>query len=275
MISPVETLADALIAFILSLLKDPQAADDFLAEPESTLAGKGLSGVCMGDVTAVRPVIVDRPDVVPNVTPPPITPRTVEDHTIREIVRMVQQYTTIDARSTIVDQSVNQNIWTNGGDVMQIFDQEAVTASGDGALAGGDDVQLTDTDTDITVGDVSIGNDTYDGSFNQTGDGNVGPVIPEDADDTTTPDTVDGAVDAAVDTATDTADATAPADDAATAPASDAPVADTAPPAPADVPEPADLLESDMTAGGGDTYEADAASAAVSEQPADLPVEDD
>ena len=87
----------------------------------------------------------------------------------REIHRIVQQFTTIDARSTVIDQSTNQNIWTNGGDVTQIFDQEAVVASGDDAIAVGDDATFVDSEVDVTVGDVSIGNTTNDGSFNNTG----------------------------------------------------------------------------------------------------------
>ena len=88
------------------------------------------------------------------------------DPVVREISRIINQFTSIDARSTIVDQSVNQNIWTEGGDVTQIFDQEAVVASGDDAIAAGDDANLIDSDVDVTVGDVSVGNTTNDGSFN-------------------------------------------------------------------------------------------------------------
>ncbi len=80
----------------------------------------------------------------------------------------------VDARTTIVDQSTNQNIWTNGGDVTQIFDQEAVVASGDSAVAAGDDATFVDSEVDVTVGDVAIGNTTNDGSYNTTvGDDSV------------------------------------------------------------------------------------------------------
>jgi len=225
MTSPVETIADALIAFILSLLRDPEAAAEFSAHPGAMLAGSNLQNACMGDLAAVRPVIVDRPDVVPRSQPepPPPSPDTHTEVT-NEIVRMVQQFTTtIDARSTIVDNSVNQAIWTEGGDVTQIFDQEAIIASGDGSVAAGDDATVEDTDLDVTVGDVSIGNETNDGSFNTTGD-----------DDASQP--------------------AAPAPDPVAAPA------------PAAVEEPADVLEADMVA-GDDTYEADAASAAVADEP--------
>ncbi|MEJ1090767.1 IniB N-terminal domain-containing protein [Microbacterium istanbulense] len=272
MTSPVETIADALIAFILSLLRDPDAADGFSASPQAMLAGSGLAGVCAADVAAVKPVIVDHPTVIrhehpSSPPPPPGGPSGPGDNNgaVQEIVRMIQQFTTIDARSTIVDQSVNQNIWTEGGDVTQLFDQEAVVASGDNSVAAGDDATIVDSDVDVTMGDVSVGNETYDGSFNNTGseppaDGEADPADVDTAVGT------DGVVDEAVDT---TVDAVTEATDPAPAPAPEPA------PLPADVPEPADVLESDMTS-TDDTYDADAAStAAQSDTVVEDPIEDD
>ncbi|QMU97448.1 hypothetical protein FVO59_09630 [Microbacterium esteraromaticum] len=273
MASPVETLADALIAFILSLLRDPDAAEEFAAAPQATLASKGLQDVCRADVDVVRPIIIDRPDVVQHGGPPPPPPHGHDHDPVQEIVRMVQHFsTTVDARSTVVDQSVNQNIWTEGGDVTQLFDQDAVVASGDDSIAAGDDVQVVDSETDISMGDVSIGNETNEGSFNQTG------TLPDDAaDEEATPDASEaldaapGGVDA-VAVAEGVADQSADAVGAGVETAAAAPAA--APPA--DVPEPADLLEGDMTSGAGDAYEADAASASVVDDPAaEVPLEDD
>ena len=248
MTTPVETIADALIAFILSLLHDPDAAADFAADPDAAMAGNNLRGACMADVAAVRPVIVDRPDVVARTQPdpgPPPSPSTPTEVT-NEILRMVQQFTTtIDARSTMVDNSVNQNIWA-GGDVTQIFDQEAIIASGDGSVAAGDDGSLDNSDLDVTVGDVTVGNDTYDGSFNGA-DGDVA-----------TPGTPEPDAAATADTASDVA----PSDVAA-------------PAAPVDVAEPADVLDSDMAA-SDDSYDSDAASAAVADQAVvDEPIEEE
>jgi hypothetical protein len=248
MTSPIETIADALIAFILSLLRDPDAAAGFAADPDGALEQNNVHGACLADVASVRPVIVDRPDVVTRTqpeTPPPSTSTHTE--VTNEIMRMVQQFTTIDARSTMIDQSVNQNIWTAGGDVTQIFDQDAIVASGDGSVAAGDDGTIDHSDTDVTVGDVSIGNETYDGSFN-------------DADiDVTVP---DPAVPAPADQAPDPVDQ-APAPDPV-----DAAV-------PVDVVEPADVLDTDMAA-AEDSYDADAASASVADEPSvDEPLEED
>ncbi|MFJ4173512.1 IniB N-terminal domain-containing protein [Microbacterium sp. NPDC089696] len=178
MTTPIEAIADALLAFILTLLRDPDAAAEFAADPAGGLADQNLETACMRDLAAVRPVIVDRPDVVARTQPDPAPPRTDGDTEVtREIIRMVQQFstTTIDARSTIVDNSVNQSIWTGGGDVTQIFDQEAIIASGDGSVAAGHDGTIVDSDVDVTIGDIAIGNETTEGSFNGTGTPPVEP----------------------------------------------------------------------------------------------------
>ncbi|WP_457946267.1 IniB N-terminal domain-containing protein [Pseudarthrobacter sp. alpha12b] len=93
--------------------------------------------------------------------------------------------TMLDERHTITDQSVNQNIWAHG-DVEQWFDHDAVVASGDRAVAAGDDAGVrdsnnvrdsyntdhsTDNSTDNSIhagGEVSIGNEQTDisDSFN-------------------------------------------------------------------------------------------------------------
>ncbi|MDQ0663063.1 hypothetical protein QFZ35_001561 [Arthrobacter ulcerisalmonis] len=89
--------------------------------------------------------------------------------------------TMLDDRDTITDQSVYQNVWAHG-DVEQWFDNDAVVASGDHAVAAGDDASIrdannirdsynTDHSTDDSIhagGDVSIGNEETDvaDSFN-------------------------------------------------------------------------------------------------------------
>ncbi|MFV0318947.1 MAG: IniB N-terminal domain-containing protein [Microbacterium sp.] len=157
MTTAVETIADALIAFILSLLRDPAAAEGFHAQPEAAMAAAGVADACPADVRAVKPVIIDHHSVQP-VNPP--TPPPPPDNVIEEISNIVNQFTTIDNRSTLIDQSTNQNIWTEGGDVTQVFDQSAIAASGDNSVAAGDDALLDQSDTDVTVGDVAIGNTT-------------------------------------------------------------------------------------------------------------------
>src|SRR5690606_35809058 len=53
-----------------------------------------------------------------------------------------------------------------GGNVGQYFGQNSVTAAGDHSVAGGGDVDIRNIDTDVSMGDVSIGNTWNDNSFN-------------------------------------------------------------------------------------------------------------
>lgn len=233
MSSPVATIADALIAFILSLLRDPNAAEQFIDDPESAMAQHGVQGACLADVRAVKPIIVDDPQVEPK--PPSVLGSTVEpNEVVRELVQIMNQFTTVDARSTVVDQSVNQNIWTEGGDLTQVFDQEAVIAAGDQAIAAGNDVNAVDQDLDLTVGDVTVGNDTYNDSFN-------------DAD---------------------------PNGDSDAAPEPSEPAEPETPQTPTPLPEPADELESDLTSASDDTYDSDTAAVPVDDTVIDAPVDE-
>lgn len=72
-------------------------------------------------------------------------------------------HTEIWSSSTIVDQSVNQNIAADG-DVDQSFDNSSVTASGEGSIAAGGNVDWdysVDESSNFTAGgDINIGNET-------------------------------------------------------------------------------------------------------------------
>ena len=106
MSTPVATIADALIAFILSLLRDPSAVEEFAAAPKAMLANNGLGDACAADVRAVKPVIVDHASVaartVQTSTPPPQgNPGNPDQHSvdpdpvIHEIQRIINQFTSI------------------------------------------------------------------------------------------------------------------------------------------------------------------------------------
>lgn len=218
MTTPLATIADALIEFILSLLRDPNAAAELESNPDGVLARNGLSGVCADDVRAVAPVIADHPSVSPKPlqsTPPsdsptyptpgqfssPPTP--VLQNVLNEI-QMITQNLTIDSRSTIIDQSVNQTIWAEG-DVNQIFDQETVLAAGDNSVAAGRDAGVDNSTTDVSAGDISIGNTDIDtevtDSFN---DSSTNTEVDVAAADSAGPD-VEAAAVQAVEDATTTA----------------------------------------------------------------------
>ncbi|MCC2034099.1 IniB N-terminal domain-containing protein [Microbacterium allomyrinae] len=151
MTTPLATVANSIIEFILSLLRDPAALEALKQDPETTLAKNKLSDVCADDVRAVAPVIYDRADVAPKVNPP--SPPSNHNDVVNEITRITTNWTMIDNRATIVDQSVNQNIWTEGGDVTQVFDQTAGVASGDDSIAAGDDVTTTGAPPDDAAED--------------------------------------------------------------------------------------------------------------------------
>jgi ribosomal protein L31E len=216
------TVADALIEFILSLLRDPAAAAQFDEDPDASLAERGLSNVSHADVCAVAPVIIDREPVVPVNAAVSPSARPSSDPAINEIRNLVNNFAYVDDRDTVVDQSVNQNIWADG-DVTQVFDQEAVIASGDDAIAAGDDVdidQTQDDSTHINAGDdVNMGNDTttsvVDGSNNTTTDtttttdASTVTVVEDSANDSSTTQT---AAESYNDTATTTTETTTDTD---------------------------------------------------------------
>lgn len=155
--TPLETIADALIEFILSLLRDPDASAQFAAAPEDTLERRGLGGVTQHDVRSVMPVIVDHPAVTARpATAATTTYQTSQSSVVEEITNVTNTFH-IDNRSMILDQSVNQTIWAQG-DVTQLFDQGAVVATGDGAVAAGDDAALDSSSTSVQAGDIAIGN---------------------------------------------------------------------------------------------------------------------
>src|SRR5919112_259541 len=210
------TLANDLVQFLMQLFGDRQAAQDFLDDPERVLEDHGLGGVCSADVDAAMPVVLDYAPVTINAsrfdrdyntggnnsstdhnggggyTPPPAGgggghhDNDDHAHAIQQLHHVVNNYSytsTVDDRDTITDQSVNQNIWAEG-DVEQWFDNDSVVASGDRAIAAGDDADVqdsnniedsysTDNSTDnskdhsIHAGrDASVGNTRVDDSYN-------------------------------------------------------------------------------------------------------------
>lgn len=218
------TMANALIDFILSLLRDPEVAAEFDADPQQALDARGLGNASYQDVCAVMPIVYDDPAVVHRAAPQaaavdPVTPRV-----IRELQQVADNHTYITNNSTLVDQSVNQNIWA-GGDVMQLFDNEAIVASGEGsAAAGGHIIHDSSTDSSTTI---TAGNDAYVDS-----DVDVSQVTDSYNDDSSTTD--NSMTDASTTLAAVTVTAGDTTDAAADAAPADAPEA----PAPVEEPEP-------------------------------------
>lgn len=198
------TVADALIEFILSLLQDPEVRAEFEEDPDAALAQRGLNHVSPADVQAVAPVIIERTQVVQ--VPVVVRQQAAqpEQHhsnpVVREIQQVSQNFSWVDDRDTIVDQSVNQNIWAKG-DVTQNFDNDAMVASGDEAIAAGGSVDVDKTydhSTNIHADDdVNIGNKndvtTIGDSFNEDTDTDT------TTDDSTNIDLVDSGNDQSTD----------------------------------------------------------------------------
>lgn len=157
--------ANNLIDLILKLLNDPQALAEFKEHPDAVLASCGATDVSPADVHDALVLADDEQHHHPSPPPPPHPHPGESEH--EAAVRYINSYVTnnyVDDRDTNVDNSVNQQIDTDGGDVDQTIHTTSSTASGDGAVAAGGDI---DGST------VTTGNDNQLGDNNVKGDGNV------------------------------------------------------------------------------------------------------
>jgi hypothetical protein len=168
--------AHNLIELILRLLKDPAALAEFQENPDAVLAACGASDVSAEDVHDALVLASDDDDDDNgghhnHHVPPPPHPRPGEsDHDAT--VRYIKEYVTnnyVDDRDTSVDNSVNQQIDTGGGDLDQDIRTSSSTASGDGAVAAGGDIR----NSTVTSGDGNqIGENNIRGDGNVQGEGN-------------------------------------------------------------------------------------------------------
>jgi hypothetical protein len=197
------TLASDLLDFILDLLRDPTAAEEFQAAPARTLADAGLGDVCLADLDDVQSLLSFVPEVAggsagltslqaapsvasaslpASVAPAAAVPLTQvspaaasESEVVIERLRDIQQTYTYNATTTV---EVRDNIWA-GQDVYEIFGDEAVLATGGSVSAGGD---VDDVEVDNSIEDSF----NIDDSFNPENSGNTqigtGNVNGDDAD---------------------------------------------------------------------------------------------
>ena len=177
--------SQSLLDFILNLLRDQDARQEFQNDPRGALEANGFDDLCAQDVADALPLVVDQSRVsvdqggsfdrsydggAPTTTvhlPPPPAPQPLPgesdiDAVVRQFEYITNTYVYNDSHDTVLDNSVNQNVWANG-DVFQTFDNDPVIASGDGAVAAGDDI-----DGIVTTGD---GNVVGDGNQVSNGDG--------------------------------------------------------------------------------------------------------
>jgi len=170
--------AENLIDLILRLLRDPAALAEFQQNPDAVLAACGASDVSAEDVHDALVLADDddddnggHHDHHDHHVPPPPRPHPGEsDHDAA--VRYIKEYVTnnyVDDRDTSIDNSVNQQIHTDGGDVDQLIRTTSTTASGDGAVATAGDIDHSQ----VTTGDGNqIGDDNIRGDGNVLGQGN-------------------------------------------------------------------------------------------------------
>ena len=151
------TVAKEVVQFLMDILGDRQAAQDFLDDPESALEKHGLAGVSSADVDAAMPVVLDY-------APLSVTASTVDreisagagtghagsswssgeghdDHgqAVEQLTHVVASYSfpaTPDDRGAMAGQSPALNIWADG-DVEQWFDNDSVPAFQDAAIGAG------------------------------------------------------------------------------------------------------------------------------------------
>ena len=164
----------SLLDWILSLLRDPAQQAAFQADPQSYASDHGFSNLSAADVHDALCLAGDNQsqswrggDHEGHVHYPP--PQHYEHgesatHYLRSYI--TNNYTSIDERSTNIDNSVHERVDTHGGDFSQNIHNDPVIASGDHAVAAGHDIR----DSTLTTGD---GNVVGDNNHAVTGDHNT------------------------------------------------------------------------------------------------------
>lgn len=143
----------SLLEFILNLLRDPAAQQQFTADPQQALRDHGFDELCAQDVHDALPLVVDNVLVGGTGGPLPAAQPGEEhlDIAIRQIDHIVNNYSYTDSHDTNVDYSVHQTIWTQG-DVNQSFDNDNDTViANDSTVVEGDSDNDTVIANDSTV----------------------------------------------------------------------------------------------------------------------------
>ncbi|MFN2479851.1 MAG: IniB N-terminal domain-containing protein [Pseudonocardiaceae bacterium] len=183
-------VTQSLLDFILNLMRNSDAKAAFVANPDRALADAGLSNVCSEDVSDAMSYVAEYHPVAfvgdrsYNVGNSEVSQHTgghrsegyrpdgyrgddgyrPEHHdgdshaaVVHQLDYITNNYAYTDSHDTVIDKSVNQNIWNNG-ELSQRFDDHSVTAT-DHSVAAGRDIN----------GDVANGNDNVVGHDNTVG----------------------------------------------------------------------------------------------------------
>lgn len=171
----------SLLEFILNLLRDPAAQQQFTANPQQALADHGFDELCAQDVHDALPLVVD--NVLVSGTGGPLPSAQPGDGhfdiAIRQIDHIVNNYSYTDSHDTNVDYSVHQTIWTQG-DVNQSFDNDndtviandSTVVEGDGNVTATADHGQADA-YNFGQGDVTVNSGNNSGNNSETDSHNV------------------------------------------------------------------------------------------------------
>jgi hypothetical protein len=181
------TTSTSLLDLLFNLFREPEAKAAFRDDPNGYLASCGA--ISPDDVRDALVLLQDDQEADPDreyttgashtsghghiAPPPPPAPEKHDgesDHAAA--VRYLNTYVTnnyVDNRDTVIDNSVNQQIDTDGGNFDQDIDIDSTAATGDGAVAAGDDI----ANSDIVTGDGNqVGDGNLAGDDNLVGDAN-------------------------------------------------------------------------------------------------------
>lgn len=182
-----------LIQWLLDLLNDDAAKEDFLRDPDGYLREHGYGDVSSGDIYDSLCLIHDgdysgyddddrggrdRDDDDDDDHPAPHH-HDDDDSAASYLKTYITNITNVDDRDTNIDNSIHQDIDTDGGDFDQTIDNDTVVASGDGATAvGGDNngnISSAGHDNTTAFGDGDASNANFDGAdFGSGSSVNVG-----------------------------------------------------------------------------------------------------
>ncbi|TQM35882.1 IniB N-terminal domain-containing protein [Pseudonocardia cypriaca] len=170
-----------LLEFLRSLIFDDEARQEFADDPEGALDDAGLGHLSAEDVRDALDIIQDDGqdadfsrdyntggNEIHIAAPSPVHD---DDSAADYINRYITNNYITNEGDTITDNSTNIQADTGGGDFNADIDVDSVVASGDGAVAAGDDIE----DSTITSGDDNtIGDNNIEGNGNTSisGDGN-------------------------------------------------------------------------------------------------------
>jgi hypothetical protein len=167
--------------FILNLLSDDEARQDFADNPDKALDDAGLGNLSADDVRDALELMHDDSQSADfsreyntggneiNIAAP--EPVDGSESAAEYVSKYITNNYVTNEGDTITDNSINQQIDTGGGDFDQNIDIDSTVASGDGAVAAGDDIE----DSTITTGNDNIVGDNNiegDGNTSISGDGN-------------------------------------------------------------------------------------------------------